>query len=205
MMIFSFSPSHNPGQQQEMKAKVINEPDAFITLHALWIPLPSPLLACTQLLSFFSAFIDKHKAAAGAEMENQRKSKQTGKTKRGKHEGNTAASCKQRFFCTVKSFQYDVKLVVCCYIKIFLDSKVIDWQNVEWRWEKSTSENVEPKNISWICSLIWAPPPGFIYFFCRFCFGRSVIMMTMATMTLKLIVKLLGFVVVMSSLSATSY
>lgn len=52
-------------------------------------------------------------------MENQRKSKQTGKTRKNVSLGKTAISCKQRFFCTVKSFQYDVKTIVCCYMKIF--------------------------------------------------------------------------------------
>lgn len=37
-------------------------------------------------------------------------------------QGKTAISCKQRFFCSVKSLQYDVKLEVCCKIKIFFIS-----------------------------------------------------------------------------------
>jgi len=79
------------GQQQEMDGKVINETDAFISLHALWISIYRWL--CCSLFAliarclvqnyyhFFPPFIGKHKALGKWKIRGSR-SKQEGKKRK---------------------------------------------------------------------------------------------------------------------------
>lgn len=116
---FSFSPSTSATAGNGWKGHQRNRCFHNFTCFMISSPAPSLLavVRCAQLLSFLSAFIDKHEALEGKKIRGSRSERE--KQEKIVSPAKTATSCKKRFFCTVKSFEYDVKLVVSL-IKIIL-------------------------------------------------------------------------------------
>lgn len=108
-------------RQRETVGKVINGTDAFITLHALWSPALPSSLPRSLLFAVHNYYHFFPLSSISMKLSRVRKSEEAAASEKKQEKivspAKTAASCRKRFFCTVKSFQYDVELVVS-FIKI---------------------------------------------------------------------------------------
>lgn len=111
-----FSPLHQHRQQRETLGKVITETDAFITLHALWSPAQARALPRSLLFAVHNYYHFFPPSSISTKLSRVRKSEEAAASEKKQEKivspAKKATSCRKRFFCTVKSFQYDVKLVV---------------------------------------------------------------------------------------------